>query len=63
MNTQIQTSPLIGMYVTLGLMVLALGPILVLVNSTPDQIPADIIAAEYAAAENKIAGDDVETKV
>jgi hypothetical protein len=63
MNTQIQTSPLIGMYVTLGLMVLALGPMLVLVNSTPDQIPADIIAAEHAAAENKIAGDDVETKV
>jgi hypothetical protein len=63
MNTQIQTSPLVGMYVTLGLMVLALGPMLVLVNSTPDQIPADIIAAEHAAAENKIAGDNVETKV
>jgi hypothetical protein len=62
MNTQIQTSPLIGMCVTLGLMALAFVPMLALVNSTPDQIPADVIAAERAAAENKIGGVSVETK-
>lgn len=63
MNTQIKTSPLIGMCVTFGLMALAVGPMLILVNSTPDQIPADVIAEEQARAENKIADVNVETKV
>ena len=51
------------MCVTFGLMALAVGPMLILVNSTPDQIPADVIAEEQARAENKIADVNVETKV
>ncbi|KAI1252154.1 hypothetical protein MGN70_006727 [Eutypa lata] len=43
MNTQIKTSPLIGFCVTFGLMAACVGPMIVLVNSTPDQIPADVI--------------------
>jgi hypothetical protein len=43
-------------------MALALGPMLVLVNSTPDRIPADVIAEEQYR-EKKIANVDVETKV
>lgn len=63
MNTQIKTSPLIGMCVTFGLMALALGPMLVLVNSTPDRIPADVIAEEQARDEKKLGGVKVEAKV
>jgi hypothetical protein len=62
MNTQIKTSPLIGMCVTFGLMALAFGPMLVLVNSTPDRIPADIIAEEQDRADNKIGDVKVEVK-
>ncbi|CAJ2510929.1 Uu.00g065540.m01.CDS01 [Anthostomella pinea] len=43
MNTQTSSSPLIGFCVTFGLMAAAFGPMLVLVNSTPDRIPADVI--------------------
>ncbi|KAK7756497.1 hypothetical protein SLS62_001331 [Diatrype stigma] len=43
MNTQITTSPLIGFCVTFALMAASVGPMIVLVNSTPDQIPADLI--------------------
>jgi hypothetical protein len=61
MNTQIKTSPLIGMCVNFGL---ALGPMLMLVNSTPDRIPADVTAEEQDRAENKLAGDvKIEEKV
>lgn len=42
MNTQTKTSPLIGFCVTFGLLLVAFGPMLVLVNSTPDRIPADV---------------------
>jgi hypothetical protein len=63
MNTQIKTSPLIGMCVTFGLMVLAFGPMLVLVNSTPDRIPADVIAEEQDRADNKIGDVKVEMKM
>ncbi|KAG9192301.1 hypothetical protein G6011_11035 [Alternaria panax] len=63
MNTQIETSPLVGFCVTFGLMALALGPMLVLVNSTPDRIPADVIAQEQCREEKKICNVDVETKV
>ena len=63
MNTQTETSPLIGMCVTFGLMALAVLPMLALVNSTPDQIPADVIAAEQARADNKIADVSIEAKV
>lgn len=36
---------------------------LVLVNSTPDRIPADVIAEEQAQADSKIGGITVEAKV
>jgi hypothetical protein len=38
MNTQIEASPLIGFCVSFALMAVALGPMIVLVNSTPDEI-------------------------
>jgi len=63
MNTQIKTSPLIGFCVTFGLMALALGPMLLLVNQTPDRIPADVIAEEQYREEKKIGNVSVETKV
>jgi|TARA_R110002003_G_scaffold127_10_gene11980 hypothetical protein len=63
MNTQIKTSPLIGMCVTFGLMALALFPMLMLVNSTPDRIPADVIAEEQNRAETKVPDVNVENKV
>ncbi|KAL5120642.1 hypothetical protein ACEQ8H_001390 [Pleosporales sp. CAS-2024a] len=63
MNTQITTSPLIGMCVTFGLMALALGPMLVLVNSTPDRIPADVIVEEQNRFDNKVDNVQVESKV
>jgi hypothetical protein len=63
MNTQIKTSPLIGMCVTFGLMALAFGPMLVLVNSTPDRIPADVIAEEQDRADDKIGDVKVEMKL
>lgn len=62
MNTQIKTSPLIGFCVTFGLMALAFGPMLALVNQTPDRIPADVIAEEQDCAENKVGALNVDTK-
>ena len=44
-------------------MALALGPMLVLVNSTQDRIPADVIAEEQCRQEKKIVNVEVETKV
>ncbi|OCF58229.1 membrane protein [Kwoniella mangroviensis CBS 10435] len=46
MNTQIKTSPLIGFCVTFGLMAAAMGPMILLVNSTPNEIPADALDKE-----------------
>ncbi|WVF66953.1 hypothetical protein IAT40_001696 [Kwoniella sp. CBS 6097] len=46
MNTQIKTSPLIGFCVTFALMASSVIPMIILVNSTPDRIPADVIAEE-----------------
>lgn len=46
MNTKTSTSPLVGMCVSFGLMAAALGPMIVLVNRTPDVIPADVIAGQ-----------------
>jgi hypothetical protein len=63
MNTQIKTSPLIGMCVTFALMALSLLPMLMLVNSTPDRIPADVAAEEQDHAENKIVDMNTEVKV
>ena len=54
MNTQIKTSPLIGFAVTFGLMGLAVVPMLILVNMTPERIPADVIAEEQDKAAEKI---------
>jgi hypothetical protein len=51
------------MCVTFGLMALAFGPMLVLANSTPDRIPADIIAEEQDRADNKIGEVKVEMKM
>ncbi|KAF1842428.1 MFS general substrate transporter [Cucurbitaria berberidis CBS 394.84] len=62
MNTQIETSPLIGFCVTFGLMGLAIVPMLMLVNSTPDRIPADVIAEEMAREEKKVGTVQVESK-
>lgn len=62
MNTQIKTSPLIGFCVTFGLMAVAFGPMLVLVNQTPDRIPADVIAEEQARVESKVGAVEVEGK-
>jgi hypothetical protein len=63
MNTQIKTSPLIGFCVTFGLMAVSLGPMLMLVNQTPDRIPADMIAEEQNCEEKKVGAVDIETKV
>lgn len=63
MNTQIKTSPLIGFCVTFGLMALSVGPMLMLVNQTPDRIPADVIAEEQERKETKIGAVAVETKI
>ncbi|KAI0828737.1 MFS general substrate transporter [Hypoxylon sp. FL0890] len=53
MNTQIKANPLIGFCVTFALMAAALGPMLVLVNATPDRIPADVILEAQEAQEEK----------
>ncbi|PYH45927.1 MFS general substrate transporter [Aspergillus saccharolyticus JOP 1030-1] len=58
MNTQTTSSPLIGFGVTFGLLGAALLPMIMLVNTTPDRIPADIIADEQDAANAKVAVDD-----
>lgn len=63
MNTQIQTSPMIGFCVTFGLMALAFVPMLFLVNQTPDRIPADVIAEEMDREEKKVGDVTVATKV
>ncbi|KAI4862824.1 MFS general substrate transporter [Hypoxylon rubiginosum] len=53
MNTQIKANPLIGFCVTFALMAAALGPMLVLVNATPDRIPADVILEEKEEQQEK----------
>ncbi|KAK4234383.1 major facilitator superfamily domain-containing protein [Achaetomium macrosporum] len=50
MNTQIEASPLIGFIVSFALMGVALGPMLLLVRSTPDRIPADVVVEEQEKA-------------
>ena len=57
MNTQIKTSPLVGMCVTFGLCAAAAGPMVLLVNSTPDAIPADVAAAAAEAEADTAARD------
>ncbi|KAK3179125.1 hypothetical protein K4F52_009371 [Lecanicillium sp. MT-2017a] len=53
MNTQTTSNPLIGFCVTFALLGASLLPMIILVNSTPDRIPADVIAEEQKAAEEK----------
>ncbi|KAK4124533.1 MFS general substrate transporter [Parathielavia appendiculata] len=50
MNTQIETSPLIGFIVSFALMVAAVGPMLLLVRSTPNRIPADVAVEQQEKA-------------
>ncbi|KAF5549789.1 Ion channel regulatory UNC-93 [Fusarium mexicanum] len=62
MNTQTKSDPLIGFCVTFGLLAASLLPMIMLVNSTPDRIPADEIAEQQAALGEKFAdieGQDV----
>ncbi|KAJ5097039.1 major facilitator superfamily domain-containing protein [Penicillium angulare] len=55
MNTQTTSDPLTGFCVSFGLLAAALLPMIILVNSTPDRIPADVVAEEQDAAREKIA--------
>jgi hypothetical protein len=63
MNTQIETSPLVGMCVTFALMALSLLPMLLLVNTTPDRIPADVTAEEQDRTTSKIVDIKTEEKL
>ncbi|WWC89134.1 uncharacterized protein L201_004052 [Kwoniella dendrophila CBS 6074] len=58
MNTRTKTSPLIGFIVTFVLMGAAIPTILMLVNTTPGQIPADIADAEEAKAKEIALGQN-----
>ncbi|RJE23431.1 hypothetical protein PHISCL_04239 [Aspergillus sclerotialis] len=58
MNTQTESNPLVGFCVTFGLLGAAIIPMAILVNTTPNRIPADVIAEEQDAAINKT--DNVE---
>jgi hypothetical protein len=44
-------------------MALSLGPMLMLVNSTPDRIPADVTLEEQDRVDNKIGDVKTEEKV
>ncbi|KAJ5301137.1 two-component sensor protein histidine protein kinase (dhkk dhkj) [Penicillium atrosanguineum] len=54
MNTQTTNNPLVGFCVTFGLLGAAVYPMIMLVNTTPDRIPADVVAEEQDAALEKI---------
>ncbi|EED20887.1 conserved hypothetical protein [Talaromyces stipitatus ATCC 10500] len=56
MNTQTKSSPLIGFCVTFGLLGASMLPMIMLVNTTPDRIPADVIAEAQDTARQKIEG-------
>ncbi|RTE85232.1 hypothetical protein BHE90_000243 [Fusarium euwallaceae] len=60
MNTQTKTDPLVGFCVTFALLGAALLPMIMLVNTTPDRIPADEIAEQQLNALGEKTGD-VET--
>ncbi|WVR04907.1 hypothetical protein IAU60_001919 [Kwoniella sp. DSM 27419] len=61
MNTQTKTSPIIGMCVTFGLMGLCIVPMTLLVNQTPDRIPAEVL--EEGAAGVEAPADQAQTGV
>ncbi|KAM0421264.1 hypothetical protein ACHAPT_010986 [Fusarium lateritium] len=50
MNTQTKSDPLVGFCVTFALLGAAILPMIMLVNTTPDRIPADEIAEQQANA-------------
>ncbi|KAE8146598.1 major facilitator superfamily domain-containing protein [Aspergillus avenaceus] len=54
MNTQTTSDPLVGFCVTFALLGAALLPMILLVNTTPDQIPADVIAEQRNTASEKL---------
>ncbi|CAG8190642.1 unnamed protein product [Penicillium salamii] len=54
MNTQTTNDPMVGFCVTFALLGAALYPMIMLVNTTPDRIPADIVAEEQNAAREKM---------
>ncbi|KAL4886623.1 major facilitator superfamily domain-containing protein [Aspergillus karnatakaensis] len=56
MNTQTTSDPLVGFIVTFALLGVSLLPMIMLVNTTPDQIPADVIAEEESKARAKLEG-------
>ncbi|CAG7971986.1 unnamed protein product [Penicillium salamii] len=56
MNTQTTNDPMVGFCVTFALLGAALYPMIMLVNTTPDRIPADIVAEEQNAAREKMEG-------
>ncbi|KAF7586297.1 hypothetical protein BBP40_009153 [Aspergillus hancockii] len=57
MNTQTTSDPLIGFCVTFALLGASLIPMIMLVNTTPDRIPADVIAEQQNAACEKLGSD------
>ncbi|KAK7431158.1 hypothetical protein QQZ08_002198 [Neonectria magnoliae] len=57
MNTQTKSNPLVGFCVTFGLLGAAVLPMIMLVNTTPDQIPADEIAEQQSRALGEKTGD------
>ncbi|KAE8365746.1 major facilitator superfamily domain-containing protein [Aspergillus caelatus] len=54
MNTQTTSDPLIGFCVTFALLGASLLPMIMLVNTTPDRIPADVIAEQQDVARDKL---------
>ncbi|KAJ3526146.1 hypothetical protein NM208_g11331 [Fusarium decemcellulare] len=57
MNTQTKSDPLVGFCVTFALLGAALLPMIMLVNTTPDKIPADEIAEQQLHALGEKTGD------
>ncbi|KAL2678914.1 hypothetical protein Neosp_009666 [[Neocosmospora] mangrovei] len=57
MNTQTTSDPLVGFCVTFALLGAALLPMIMLVNTTPDRIPADEIAEQQLNALGEKTGD------
>ncbi|KAB8268336.1 major facilitator superfamily domain-containing protein [Aspergillus minisclerotigenes] len=54
MNTQTTSDPLTGFCVTFALLGASLLPMIMLVNTTPDRIPADVIAEQQDVARDKL---------
>ncbi|CAI7629363.1 unnamed protein product [Penicillium bialowiezense] len=54
MNTQTTNDPMVGFCVTFALLAAALYPMIMLVSTTPDRIPADVVAEEQNAAREKM---------